>query len=391
MYIFNWKGRSIAVLAVAVLSGVPASAQKPGIPTDGALKPILETTVCPWTPTNPRHDHQMIFPLKGDRLMLVWCEYYATRPSQAQRKPTDRKGGFGDDMPCRISAKISTDNARTWGPKFVLQDNRWYKNVKHPNLIRLPSGEILFTFTGWESDEQRNIFMKRSSDECETWSDIVQISAPGWYCTNHGRMLRLESGRILLPAHGVLGGGPYRGAKSKLCSWVWYSDDGFRTWAKSNEMTAPGRGAHEPTIVELKDGRLLCFLRTTTGRIWRSFSKDQGQTWSEPETTDLPAPDSEALLKRIPSTGDLLLLWNNVESKSNWPRTPLCAAISKDEGKTWGHLKNVDSRSDYDAAYPSAFFQDDEAIIMYYTRKTKEWGRDSEITLKIFRIDEFYR
>jgi len=354
------------------------------------MQPIFETIVCAWSAENPRHDHQLIFPLEHGRLLFVWCEYYADRPSHVIRRPTDKENGFGDDAPCRISAKISADRGRTWGERFTLQGNRWHRNVKHPNLVRLPSGEILFFFTGWESAEQRNIFMKRSTDEMESWSEIAQVSEPGWYCTNHDRAMRLSSGRVLLPAHGILGGGPYQGGKSKLCSWVWYSDDDFATWKKGAEVTAPGRGAHEPTIVELRDGRLLCFLRTTTGRLHRSFSDDQGETWSEPVATDFTAPDSEALVTRIPTTEDLLLIWNNVESQSNWPRTPLTAAISEDEGKTWGRVRDIDGRSECDAAYPSAFFQGNEVVVTYYTRLTEEWARDAEVTLKVFEVDAFY-
>ena len=263
--------------------------------------------------------------------------------------------------------------------------------MKHPNLVRLPGGEILFTFTAWDSEEHRNVFLRRSTDECESWTEPVMVSEPGWYCNNHDRALTLSTGRILLPAHGVVGGGPYLGRDSKLCSWVWYSDDGFRTWSKGAEMTVPGRGAHEPTIVERGDGSLLCFLRTTTTKIWRTESRDGGQTWAEPVPTGLDAPDSEALLTRIPSTGDLLLLWNDVASERGTPRTPLTAAISRDDGDSWDTVGNVDDRPHFHVAYPSAYFQEDEVIITYYTRDDERWARDSEVTLRIFDVASFYR
>lgn len=353
------------------------------------LEPQFELTVCPWTSENPRHDHQLIFPLADSRLLFVWCEYYANRPSLVLRKPTTKKGQAGDSMPCRISAKVSADKGRSWGPRFILQDNLWKQNVKHPNLVRLPSGEILFSFVGWDSNAQRNVYIKRSQDECETWSEISQISEPGFYCANNDHAVTLSTGRILLPAHGVIGGGPYLGGKSKLEAFVYCSDDGFQTWRRSsNAMTALGRGCHEPSIVELKDGRLLCLLRTTLGRVYRSYSLDQGVHWSVPEATRLPAPDSPPLVKRIPQTGRLLALWNNVESRSNWPRTPLTSAISDDEGLSWRNFRDIDARVDRDAAYASVFFQDDEALIAYYTRPTS-WARDSEILLKAFKVDQF--
>ncbi len=154
-------------------------------------------------------------------------------------------------------------------------------------------------------------------------------------------------------------------------------------------MTAPGRGAHEPSIVELRDGRLLCLLRTTEGCVYRSFSADGGVHWSAPEPTPLEAPDSPPILSRIPSTGDLLVVWNNIKSHSNWPRTPLTMGISRDEGETWGGFKDIDARSDADAAYASVFFQGEEVLIAYYTRK-RYWARDSEVLLRVYGVDQLY-
>lgn len=154
-------------------------------------------------------------------------------------------------------------------------------------------------------------------------------------------------------------------------------------------MTAPGRGAHEPTIIERKDGRLLCLLRTTQKCIYKAYSDDQGTTWTTPEPIHLPAPDSPPLVTRMP-TGDLLLLWNCVASDRNWPRTPLTAALSKDDGETWHIVGDIDNRSDHDAAYAAVYYQNNEALITYYTRGT-DWARDSEIMLKIYDINAFYQ
>jgi len=95
---------------------------------------MLTLDVCKPTRQNPRHDHQLIFPLEDGRLMLVWSEYYRSDSSGSQSDATR------DDMPCRISARTSKDRGRSWGETFVLQENTGKLNVKHPNLLRLPSG-----------------------------------------------------------------------------------------------------------------------------------------------------------------------------------------------------------------------------------------------------------
>ena len=354
------------------------------------LTPVFEATACPWTPENPRHDHQLIFPLDDDRLLLVWSEYYANSPDQVFRNRFDKTGGFADQAPCRISAKISEDSGRSWSPRFNLQENVFGLNVKHPNMLRTEDEGLLFTFTAWETEsDQRNIYMKRSTDNGRTWGPVERISEPGWYCTNNDHVLRLSSGRILLPSHGGPGFA-YKGAGSKLHSFVFYSDDEGHSWRQSDDtMTAPGRGAHEPTIVELSDGRLLCFLRTTNECIYRSYSEDHGLHWSPPEPTNLAAPDSPPLLKHLPGSSDLLLVWNNVPSSSNWPRTPLTCAVSRDEGKTWENVKDIDNRIDHDAAYASVLFHRDEALVAYYSRGTY-WARDCKIDLKVFNFSQFY-
>ncbi len=354
------------------------------------LEPIHDEVVCRWSPEHPRHDHQLIFPLDPKRLLLVWSEYYSRNPNP-KLKPGG--AGVGDSVACQISSMLSRDVGRTWAGRAVMQPNVWKQNVKHPNIVRLSDREILFSYVGWDSSAQRNVFMRRSLDNGESWGEQVQVSEPGWYCNNADRAMRLSTGRVLLPAHGpfagkYIGGAPYRGGD--LHSFVFYSDDGFKTWKRSaDSMTATGRGCHEPTIVELKDGRLFTLLRNTNQVQYFSVSGDGGDHWSRPAPTILTSPESPALIKRIPSTGDILLLWNNVASRSNWPRIPLTAAISRDEGRTWSNFNDIDNRNDFDAAYPSVTFVGDEALVAYYSRSTR-WKRDSEVTLRIYKIDQFY-
>ena len=355
------------------------------------LEPLYELELCPWTAANPRHDHQLIFPLADGRLLLVWSEYYANRPEHVVRgtaDPGDRRGVlFHDDFPCRLSGKISCDDGRGWGDTFTLQENLWRYNVKHPNLIRVPSGDVVLTFTAWESKAQRNVYMKRSCDECENWSEITQISEPGWYCTNNDHILRTRTGRIILPSHG--GPGFEFKPGNPLHSFVFYSDDDCQTWCMSrNTMTAPGRGAHEPTIVELERGRLLCFLSTTRKCVYKAWSDDGGETWSEPVPTPLEAPDSPPLLKRMPGTGHLLCLWNNIPSDTNGPRNPLTAAVSTDDGETWHNFQDIDNRTGYDVAYAAVLFRGDETLVTYYTRNN-DGVRDASVLLKIYETKQF--
>ncbi len=198
------------------------------------------------------------------------------------------------------------------------------------------------------------ILFKTSGDEGRSWSTPVQINDTGTLghiCQRGDTALVLSTGRILVPVYGMFGG---------MCaSFVYYSDDGGDTWCRSEgEMAVKYRdGDHvagfdnfeEPAVAELHDGRLLCFGRTNTGRIWQSFSSDQGVTWSEPEPTKLAASYSPVSLKTIPTTGNLLCVWNQASPEEilyGYGRMRLSCAVSKDDGKTWTCFRNLESLDD---------------------------------------------
>jgi len=104
--------------------------------------------------------------------------------------------------------------------------------------------------------------------------------------------------------------------------------------------------------------------------------------------TPLEAPDSPPLLKRLPETGHLLCLWNNIPSDTNWPRNPLTSAVSTDDGETWQNFQDLDNRRGHDAAYAAVLFRDDEALVTYYTRKS-DGARDASVVLKIYKTAQF--
>lgn len=109
-------------------------------------------------------------------------------------------------------------------------------------------------------------------------------------------------------------------------------------------------------------------------------------------------PQAEPCLRRIPTTGDLLLMWCNAQPYAlshdiptyHRPRNPLAAAISRDEGRTWENVKNIENREGFDSAYPNVYFNGNEALITFYQASSSA-SRDTELMLRIFPIDWFYQ
>lgn len=127
--------------------------------------------------------------------------------------------------------------------------------------------------------------------------------------------------------------------------------------------------AQEPGVVELTDGGLLMFCRSRDCQL-TSRSDDGGDTWSTLERSNIAQPTaSPASIERIPSTGDLLLVWNNgkdpLAEVKPVGRRPLTAAISKDDGATWQHIRNLGTDPDGWYCYTAIEFVGDHVLLAH--------------------------
>ena len=163
---------------------------------------------------------------------------------------------------------------------------------------------------------------------------------------NNDRAVQLKNGRLLLPVAMHPPAGSPAGPAGRAMAYL--SDDAGRTWRRSRTVLEPpagnSDGLQEPGVVELKDGRLMMFIRTALGSQYLSFSSDGGETWSEARPSEIRSPLSPASIKRIPRTGDLLMVWNDhagIDPSLRGKRTPLTVAVSRDEGRTWIHKQNL--------------------------------------------------
>ena len=127
----------------------------------------------------------------------------------------------------------------------------------------------------------------------------------------------------------------------------------------------------EPEVVALTNGRLLMHLRTQMGHIAVCESGDGGESWGEPRSWGVGAPEAPATVRRIPSTGDLLLIWNDTfrgGADHGGKRTPLTAAISRDDGQTWTNPRDLETSPRRTFAYTSLAFDQGRALLTYYVR-----------------------
>lgn len=99
-------------------------------------------------------------------------------------------------------------------------------------------------------------------------------------CHFHRDVIRTQDGRLLLNAYGRKKG------ESKFCSFIVESKDDGKTWQylsmimedKEKKYT---EGPNETTVIQLKNGDILAFVRTGTTPTFQFRSTDGGKTWGD--------------------------------------------------------------------------------------------------------------
>ena len=349
--------RNLLLTVVLTAAGFATADPTPGVHIGLELPP---------GPNNPRNSEGAFLPLKDGRILFAYSRYYGTSSS--------------DHATADIAARYSSDKGRTWTTNDeIIVKNEGGMNVMSVSLLRLQNGEIALFYLRKNSTVDCRPVLRLSSDEGKTWGDptICITDEVAYFVLNNDRVIQLKDGRLLFAVskHSL----PTTKGFTPGTVYTYTSDDNGKTWQRGKsalEIQAPnGRRyvAQEPGVVQLKDGSILLWIRTNAGCQFMCRSTDRGESWSHPQPTWLRAPTSPASIKRLPSTGDLLAVWNDTESRaalakpvSAERRAPLAAAISHDEGVTWNRVKLLENDPDGWFCYIAVEPLDDGTVLFGY-------------------------
>jgi hypothetical protein len=226
----------------------------------------------------------------------------------------------------------------------------------------------------------------RSSNGGVTWSEPSPVTPPDepvWCMTD--TLVRLSSGRIILPVYAVMGqtSGPddrtiprsgrllfnqfapttgHQYDPHLSYAFFVFSDDEGRTWNRNQDgellilrdWSGDYSYVNEGSVAEVAPGRLLCFFRTGMGRLYQAWSNDNGETWTRPQPTVLASSTSTPQLRKLP-TGHLLAIWDqdsDFEIRAGLNQMRLSAAISRDGGRVWEFFQNIEAISEVTRVEP---------------------------------------
>lgn len=319
---------------------------------------------------NPRNSEGDFVTLKDGRIMFVYSRYTGTSSS--------------DHAPAYLAARYSNDNGKTWtSDDKIILSNEGGMNVMSVSLLRLQNDNIALFYLRKNSIEDCIPMMRISKDEGNTWSEPITCitDKSGYFVLNNARVIQLQDGRLLMSvALHKVNNGEWKEQADLYC---YYSEDNGRVWKSSSKVpNSTNIITQEPGLIELRDGRIMMYIRASGGFQQLSFSADKGVTWSHIERSDIVSPISPATIEKIPESNDWLLIWNNNDGSDARmkERTPLTMAISKDEGKTWEKIKNIQEDPDGWYCYIAIHFIDKDNLLLGYCAGSQSQNTGLSVT-----------
>lgn len=367
------KGFCLLAFLLAVLSWA-VSGQAPSGPA--SRRDIRTVLMLEPSAGNPRNSEGAFVTLESGRILFIYTHY---------------SGGSGaDNDSAYLASRYSDNGGKKWSSNsMMIIPQEGGMNIMSVSLLRLQNGELALFYLRKNAEDDCIPMVRFSSDEAQSWSDPLPCitAMKGYFVLNNDRVIQLRSGRLVMAValHQVPG---EKSMNSIGRLFSFFSDDNGRTWLPGSEIQNPDRAiTQEPGLIELKNGDLMMFIRTDTGVQYLSRSCDRGISWSPAVKSNISSPLSPASVKRIPSTGDLVMIWNNNNGENpatKGMRTPLTIAVSHDEGLTWEKIRNIEADPDGWYCYTAIHFSG-KYILAAYCAGNRPRGTGLAVT-RISRI-----
>ncbi|WP_231444797.1 sialidase family protein [Brevibacterium zhoupengii] len=349
----------------------------PAPPADGKLRHFEDSdNVAAVIPTDRRSNHApSILALSNGGLLAAWF-------------------GGSDEGNRDIDVLVSRfdSSTATWSASAAVTHDE-IRSDQNPGLFEAPDGQIWLVYTSQLSRQsgvpetfnlQHTSVVKviRSADGGATWCQPATLfDAEGTFCRQPIQVL--SDGRWVHPQWLCFDDDSKNGSDQPVLQ---ISEDEGGGWRRIDFPEAGGR-VH-PNIVELEPGRLVCLFRSRFADwVYISRSEDGGETWTEPEATDVPNNNAGLSAFLLPS-GMLALVSNEHQvtrepAEVVWPyeRMRIVIAVSNDEGRTWpvrrviepgdGFTGSGNLRSNRRQEYPHGIVDADGLIHVVYTYSSR--------------------
>jgi predicted neuraminidase len=250
----------------------------------------------------------------------------------------------------------SKHDGNGWSPPELASDEMGVP-CWNPVLFKSQAGTLFLFYKAGRDPKSWSGLVRRSTDQGKTWNKSDLLPA--------GLLGPVKNKPIQRADGTILAGTSVESHRAWAC-WIERSADDCKTWRRFGPITVPDQpyGIIQPTLFEMKDGRVvMCCRSRNIGLICRSESKDNGETWTPAERTELPNPGSGIDLVRT-GEGPIFLVYNH----SARSRYPLNLGRSADEAKTWKMVHTFEDEPG-EFSYPAIIQTGDGRLHITYTWK----------------------
>ena len=256
-----------------------------------------------------------------------------------------RRQGASWSAPVEIATGVQADGSRLpcWNPV----------------LFTMPDGALALFYKVGPNPREWWGMLKTSRDGGATWSKEQRLP-DGILGPIKNKPVRLADGTIISPSSTE--------STAKPSLWRVHferSSDNGQTWTVVRpdlEPSAPELHAIQPSILIHGGGTLQAIGRSRSQRLFETWSKDGGKTWSPLALTSLPNPSSGTDAVTL-GDGRHLLVYNPTVKG----RTPLEVAVSRD-GKAWTTALTLEHEPG-EYSYPAIIQITDGLVHITYTWK----------------------
>lgn len=263
-------------------------------------------------------------------------------------------------MVCR-----SRDHGKTWSAPKVAYDIPY---GQHGFIPLIPRGtQRIYAFGTqpipgkwrWQDGERENapIGYRWSDDDGYSWSEvklIEPVNDPKFMGMSVMRMTETDAGTWLLGSHLA----DWSTKPFTTQQYLLRSPDQGKTWTLLPGPRPQGWQAKgfdrmdEGRPLNLGGGRAVFMSRTPEGHLFTAWSKDDGQTWTEPAPSTLVHPDAPPMLFPLSDGKTLAAFHHNKvpvkdsrilddKAENMKVRSELWVATSTDGGRTWSQPRFV--------------------------------------------------
>lgn len=350
----------------------------------------------PPTNDNPRNSEGSFLRLKDGRIAFAFSRYSGE--------------SWQDHEPCRIACIYSYDNGESFDTEhietLVHASEYGQTNVMSVTLRYMDNGDIGLFYLLKVNDlgVASKYILRRYRDDFSTFIEetvVLPHKYTGYFVVNNDRVLRLLSGRWIVPAalhlsyQGGIDAEKHEDINSRGVFCTFISDDDGRTWRQirqimtiNNQMARSG--IQEPGCVELGGGVIYAYFRTNLACQYESVSIDGGETWFDPRPSRFSSALSPMLIKKNEANGKYYAVWNPTPDYIGRPRTvgywtggrnPLVIAES-DDGVNFGEAQIIEDDETRGFCYPAMEFLDDAILLAYCSGGKEDGGCLNRITIK---------